>query len=340
MHGQRGDVRGRIELQPFLPIRKARLMRLPLLFALLTLVPSATPTQDERGAPPKRAVLVTGANSGIGRTTTELLAKNGFFVYAGARKDKDIAELNTIENVQAIRLDVTKQEQIDAAVETVRASGRGLYGVINNAGVGVLGPLIELREQDLMFQFDVNVFGPYRVTTAFAPMLIESKGRVATTGSISGTLTWEMGGAYSMSKHAIEAYSDVLGAELAPFGVGVSLIDPGNYKSEIMENMRQRMLDAGYTGKGSRYEKQIEALLASPTDRDQFKEPDEVAQAFLRVLTADEVPRRVMVVSNRQEAEVTIRGALRRVAELNRDQPHAFDRETLIRMLDEALAGE
>lgn len=315
-------------------------MRLPLLFALLTLVPSATPTQDERGAPPKRAVLVTGANSGIGRTTTELLAKNGFFVYAGARKDKDIAELNTIENVQAIRLDVTKQEQIDAAVETVRAGGRGLYGVINNAGVGVLGPLIELREQDLMFQFDVNVFGPYRVTKAFAPMLIESKGRVATTGSISGTLTWEMGGAYSMSKHAIEAYSDVLGAELGPFGVGVSLIDPGNYKSEIMENMRQRMLDAGYTGKGSRYEKQIEALLASPTDRDQFKEPDEVAQAFLRVLTADEVPRRVMVVSNRQEAEVTIRGALRRVAELNRDQPHAFDRETLIRMLDEALAGE
>lgn len=340
MHGQRGDVRGRIELQPFLPIRKARLMRLPLLFALLTLVPSATPTQDERGAPPKRAVLVTGANSGIGRTTTELLAKNGFFVYAGARKDKDIAELNTIENVQAIRLDVTKQEQIDAAVETVRAGGRGLYGVINNAGVGVLGPLIELREQDLMFQFDVNVFGPYRVTKAFAPMLIESKGRVATTGSISGTLTWEMGGAYSMSKHAIEAYSDVLGAELAPFGVGVSLIDPGNYKSEIMENMRQRMLDAGYTGKGSRYEKQIEALLASPTDRGQYKEPDEVAQAFLRVLTADEVPRRVMVVPNRQEAEVTIRGALRRVAELNRDQPHAFDRETLIRMLDEALAGE
>lgn len=315
-------------------------MRHVMTLALFTLLPWTSPRQDASTPTPQRAVLVTGANSGIGRTTTELLAKSGFFVYAGARKDEDLAELNKIANVQAIRLDVTKQDQIDAAVETVRAAGRGLYGLINNAGVAVVGPLIELREQDLAFQFDVNVFGPYRVTKAFAPMLIDSKGRVATTGSISGTVSWAMGGAYSMSKFAVEAYTDALSAELAPFGVGVSVVDPGSYKSEIMTNTRQRMLDAGYTGKGSRYERQIQSMLEAPWDRSEFDEPDDVAQAFLDVLTAKEPRRRVMVVPDREEAEITIRAALQRVAQLNENQPHAFDRETLIRMLDEAMAGE
>lgn len=170
-----------------------------------------------------RAVLVTGASSGIGRTTTEYLAANGFFVYAGARKQADLDALNELESVQAIRLDVNIQEEIDAAVETVRAEGRGLYAVINNAGVVILAPLVEVSEEDLAFQMNVNVFGPYRVTKAFAPMLIESQGRVATTGSISGILTWTFGGPYTMSKHAIEAFTDVLAAELAPFGVKVSV---------------------------------------------------------------------------------------------------------------------
>ena len=86
----------------------------------------------------QKAVLVTGASTGIGRKITELLAARGVFVYAGARKEKDLEELDAIENVQSIRLDVTIQEDIDAAVETVTKEGRGLYGLVNNAGVGML----------------------------------------------------------------------------------------------------------------------------------------------------------------------------------------------------------
>jgi NAD(P)-dependent dehydrogenase (short-subunit alcohol dehydrogenase family) len=130
-------------------------------------------------------VLVTGAMSGIGRKTTVLLSRSGFFVYATARKDDDLKALAAIPNVQPIRLDVTKQDQIDAAVKTVQEGGRGLFGLINNAGVAVLAPLIEVTEKDFAFQLDANVYGPYRVTKAFAPLLIESKGRVLTTGSIS-----------------------------------------------------------------------------------------------------------------------------------------------------------
>ena len=289
---------------------------------------------------PQRAVLVTGASSGIGRMTTELLAASGFFVYAGARKEADLAELGKLANVQPIELDVTKQEQIDEAVQTVRDGGRGLWGLINNAGVAVLGPLIELRESDLDFQLDANVYGPYRMTQAFAPLLIESKGRVATTGSISGIVTWAMGGAYTMSKHAVEAFSDTLAAELAPFGVQVSVVDPGNYRSEIMANMRQRLLDSGYTGKGSRYEKQMERLLGGPADRGQFKEPDEVAQAFLHALTAAEPKRRYLVVPNRGEAETTIKAALTRAVQLNAKQPYTLDRDALVKLLDEVLAAQ
>lgn len=310
------------------------------LAALVLFSGSPPPQEPPPAAPARRAVLVTGASSGIGRRTTELLAANGFFVYAGARKDSDLAELDTIEHVQAVRLDVTIPAQIDAAVKTVRDGGRGLWGLVNNAGVAVLAPLIEMRDEDLAFQLDTNVFGPFRVTKAFAPLLIESKGRVAITGSISGAVTWAMGGAYTMSKHAIEAYTDTLAVELAPFGVQVSVVDPGNYRSEIMSNMRQRLIDAGYTGAGSRYEGQMERLLSQPTDRAQFKEPDEVAAAFLHALGDPQPKRRYLVVPNRGEAEVTLKAALKRVAQWNAAQPWTCDRDTLVRMLDEALAAK
>ncbi len=256
-----------------------------------------------------RAVLITGASSGIGLKTAEVLAANGFFVYAGARKPQDLEALNAIENVQGIRLDVNVQEEIDAAVETVQSGGRGLYALINNAGVVVLAPLLEVTEEDLAFQMNVNVYGPYRVTKAFAPLLIESKGRVATTGSISGIVTWGLGGPYTMSKHAVEAYTDVLAIELAELGVEVAVVEPGNYKSKIMDSMVQRMQDAGFSTEGS------------------------MAQ------TTDSPKRRYMVVPNEQEAAFTIRAHIRRLVQLNEDQPYTFTRDELMEMIDEASSA-
>ncbi|MGE3172170.1 MAG: SDR family oxidoreductase [Planctomycetota bacterium] len=288
-------------------------------------------------AAPRRAVLVTGASSGIGRATAELLARNGFFVYAGARKQADLDALDAIEHVQALRLDVTVQADIDAAVATVRSAGRGLYGLVNNAGVLVVGPLIELREQDLAFQLDVNVYGPYRVTKAFAPLLIDSKGRVLTTGSLSGTVCWPMGGAYCISKHAVDAFTDVLAQELRPFDVGVGVVEPGNFRSEIMTNMKERLESAGYTTEGSRYRERLDSMLERPAGRDEYPAPDAVAQAFLTALTAEQTPRRRLVVPNRREAEVTVRAAIARLVELSVGHEFALDREQLVAMLDEEL---
>jgi NAD(P)-dependent dehydrogenase (short-subunit alcohol dehydrogenase family) len=308
-------------------------------FGMRTPVPTS-PAAQERGddTQARLAVLVTGASSGIGRRTAEYLAENGFYVYAGARKQRDIDELSALESVEGVRLDVTVQADIDAAVETVRAGGRGLYGLINNAGVAVVGPLIELSEQDMHFQMDVNVFGPFRVTKAFAPLLIESQGRVSTTGSISGTLTWGMGGAYSMSKHAMEAYSDTLAIELGLLGVKVSIVEPGNYKSDIMASRVERLAERGYTTEGSRYKDYLDGLMQGPVDRAQYKEPDEVAEAFLHALTDDHPQLHYMVVPNEQEARMTIKAALRRVAQLNGAQPYTYSREQLSELLDEVLA--
>lgn len=285
-----------------------------------------------------RAVLITGASSGIGLKTAEVLAANGFFVYAGARKQADIDMLSAMENIQGVRLDVNVQEDIDAAVETVKAGGLGLYALINNAGVVLLAPLVEVTEEDLAFQMNVNVYGPYRVTKAFAPLLIESEGRVATTGSISGIVTWGLGGPYTMSKHAVEAYTDVLAVEMAGFGVDVAVVEPGNYKSDIMASMVERMREKGYSTEGSMAKERMDALLASPADRGQYKEPDEVADAYLDFLTSDSPKRRYMVVPNEQEANATIRAHIRRLVQLNEDQPYEFTRDELMAMIDEAMA--
>lgn len=295
---------------------------------------SALHAQETGG---QRAVLVTGASTGIGRMTAELLASRGFFVYAGARKAQDLQDLDAIDNIQGIRLDVTIQEEIDAAVETVRQAGRGLYGLINNAGVAVIAPLIEVDEGEMDFQLDVNVMGPYRVTKAFAPLIIESKGRISTTGSLSGFVTWPLGGPYTMSKHAIEAFSDVLAMEMAGFDVQVSVIEPGNYNSRIYQNLTQRLNDRGYSTEGSRYKQQMDRILGVADTEGTDPEPEAVAEAFYHAMS-DETPKRhYLVVPIQREAEITIRAAITRLIQINEAHDFSYDRDELVRMVDEAL---
>ncbi len=293
---------------------------------------------EAQGGPEQRAILVTGATSGIGRATAEVLAERGYFVYAGARSAEDIAELNAIPNMQAIRLDVTVPEEIDAAVETVRSEGRGLYGLINNAGVAILEPLIEVEEQDLAFQFDVNVMGPYRVTKAFAPLLIESGGRVSTTGSLSGFVTWPFGGPYTMSKHAIEAFSEVLSLELEEFGVTVSVVEPGNYNSRIYESLAERREARGIGSEGSRYGATIDGMIERALTQRNAPEPDAVAEAFYHAMTNDAPKAHYLVVPVESEAQFTIQSIFNRLVEVNRDHDFTFSRQELIEMLDAALA--
>jgi NAD(P)-dependent dehydrogenase (short-subunit alcohol dehydrogenase family) len=294
------------------------------LLGLLLATPhaGATDAPPEGATPPaRRAVLVTGASTGIGRAITERLAAEGWFVFAGARKDADLAALDAIENVQAVRLDVTKPAEIAAAVETVTKSGRGLYGLVNNAGVAIRGPLAETREEDFHYVMDVNVYGPYRVTRAFSPLIVAQKGRITTISSISGILSAPGLGVYSMSKHAMEAFGDSLAAEMAPLGVRVSLVEPGNYRSEISRTAALRL-----------------GADAALGDRSQYPEPHDVAAAVLHSLADSDPKPRYLVVPVQAEAERTIRKLIEELVQLNAQQPFSYDRGQLVEMLDAALA--
>jgi NAD(P)-dependent dehydrogenase (short-subunit alcohol dehydrogenase family) len=271
---------------------------------------------------PQKAVLVTGASTGIGRKITERLAKDGYFVYAGARKESDLAELDAIENVEAVRLDVTSPADIAAAVDKITKAGRGLYGLVNNAGVAIVGPLVDTKDEDFEWVMDVNVLGPFRVTKAFSPLIVASKGRITTISSISGVLSRPGFGVYSMSKHAIEAFGDALAEEMQPLGVKVSLVEPGNYRSEIGKTASERL-----------------GLKTPLADRSKYPEPDDVAAAVASFLADANPKRRYMVVPVQKEAEVTIRKALQETVQLNEKQPFTYDRKALVEMLDAELAA-
>jgi len=215
-----------------------RYLLLSLVFVFTALLPSAHAFADTA-----KAILVTGASTGSGRMIAETLAAKGHFVFAGARKDKDLEALNSIENIQSIRLDVTIQSEIDAAVQTVRKSGRGLYAVINNAGVGLMAPLIELEEDDLDF-------------------------------------------------------NDSL------------------YKEEWESNW---VLAGG--------------------DLSAIKGPEDIVGAVEHALFDPNPQQRYMVVGDPGRADRTMRALLRRMLELNENQAYTYDREDLIKLLDEEMAS-
>jgi NAD(P)-dependent dehydrogenase (short-subunit alcohol dehydrogenase family) len=289
----------------------------------------------------QKAVLITGANSGLGRAMAETLAANGYFVYAGARKDKDLQELSAIDNIQGIRLDVNKQDQIDAAVKTISEAGRGLYGLVNNAGVAVVQPLIEIEEEDFDFQMNVNVYGPYRVTKAFAPLIIESKGRIIIIGSISGTLSSATWGPYSMTKFAMEAYADALADEMRSFGVHVSLVEPGAYRSNIGKSALERMAERNQSADDSRLKDEMdESVDWLKLFENDHGDPAEVADAVMRALFEDNPKPRYLTVPTQDQAYWTIYRAIERMVEQNHDHKFSYDREELIEMLDAALAKQ
>lgn len=288
---------------------------LTLLFAVPTAIAEA-PAADGQ-----KAVLITGASTGIGRKVTERLAADGYFVYAGARKEQDLKELDAIENVQAIRLDVTKPDEIAAAVADVTRAGRGLWGLVNNAGVAITGPVADTKEEDFALLMDVNAFAPLSMSKAFIPLIAESKGRIVIISSIAGILSSGSLGAYSMSKHAVEAFGDSLAVQVEPLGVKVSLVEPGKFNSQLAITAEKLTgsVDPGFA------------------NRSRFKEPDEVAVAVEQALFEPSPKRRYLVVSERSEAEITIRKVIEELVQLNEGQPYTYSRDALVGMLDEAL---
>ena len=182
-------------------------------------------------------VVITGTSTGIGAASALLLAEKGFRVFAGVRNDADGDALvaRSSGELTPIPIDITDEASISAAVDAVEGAvgERGLFGLVNNAGIVKPGPLELQPMADFRRQLEVNLIGQVAVTQAFLPLIRRGKGRIVNVGSIGGRVVLPLHGAYSASKFGMEAVSDALRLELRQWRIPVSHIDPGATETAI-----------------------------------------------------------------------------------------------------------
>lgn len=182
-------------------------------------------------------VVVTGASRGIGRCIALTLASHGFRVFAGVRREPDgtALERDGEGRIVPVPLEVTDPVSIHAAVGrvTTDAGPRGLAGLVNNAGIAVMGPTEQVPVSTVEEIFRVNVYGTIAVTQAFLPLLRKGRGRLVNVSSGNGKIAFPFTGAYCGSKFALEGFSDTLRLELAPWGIHVIVIEPGAFDTTM-----------------------------------------------------------------------------------------------------------
>ena len=251
----------------------------------------------------KGAVVVTGASTGIGRACALRLDRLGFQVFAGVRKEADGKALKKKArgSLMTVRLDVTDDAAITAAAELVgNAVGEeGLLGLVNNAGIVKPGPLEFLPLGDLRAQLDVNVIGQIAVTQAFLPLLRKGSGRIVNIGSIGGRMATPFQGAYNASKFAMEALTDSLRLELKPWGIHVSIVEPGNIDTPIWQKglgQADVLLEKMPAHGRELYDPAVDAARqAAEKSAKAAIPPSAVAKAVVHALTAEKPKTRYVV---------------------------------------------
>jgi NAD(P)-dependent dehydrogenase (short-subunit alcohol dehydrogenase family) len=243
-----------------------------------------------------RSVVITGASTGIGAAAARYLAERGFTVFAGVRKaaDGEALKQGAKGDLRILHLDVTDKDSIAAAGQAVSgALGKArLTGLVNNAGIAIMGPLAIQPMKDFRAHFEVNVFGMLATTQAFTPLLgsdparTGAPGRIVTITSVGGRIASPFLGAYTATKHANEAMSDALRRELMIYGIDSITIGPGSVKTPIWDKAEQAMKKNPYTESDwgasiAIYEKAM--LTAGRTGL----EPGEIARVIEEALTAE-----------------------------------------------------
>jgi len=250
-----------------------------------------------------RAVVVTGASSGIGEASALKLATVGFDVFAGVRKEADGERLRSESGSKVVPLsiDVTDQDSIRAAAAQVtEAVGeRGLAGLVNNAGVAISGPLEFIPIEELRQQIEINLIGQVAVTQAFLGLIRAGRGRIVNVSSIGGRIALPFAGPYAASKFGIEAISDSLRRELRPWGIEVSVIEPGSVATKIWDKgtAKARELSANLPAEGMELYggaiAKMQKLAAETAARGM--PPEEVAEDVIHALTSAKPKTRYLV---------------------------------------------
>jgi NAD(P)-dependent dehydrogenase (short-subunit alcohol dehydrogenase family) len=250
-----------------------------------------------------KAVVITGTSTGIGRACAERMAAEGWTVYAGVRKEADADELkrSVAGDVRPVLLDVTDDDQIAAVVARLQdeLGGRGLDGLVNNAGVAEGGPIETVTDADWRWHFDINVFGLVNLTRESLPLLRAAKGRVVNVASIAGRISAPLMAPYSAGKHAVEAISEALRFEVADFGMQVACVEPGEIESAIWEKADDQMVKIEATLDAdalARYDRHLDMLHGFVADGKKRGIPAaRVAKAVHHALTANRPKHRYLV---------------------------------------------
>ncbi|MBC8951716.1 SDR family oxidoreductase [Xenorhabdus sp. PB62.4] len=192
----------------------------------------------------QKAILITGCSSGIGLAAAKTLHQRGYRVLAACRKPDDLAHMRKL-GFEPIELDLDDKESVERAAKTVIEFTNGrLFGLFNNGGFGVYGPLESISREQMEKQFSTNFFGTHQLTCLLLPAIrAYGAGRIVQTSSVMGLLSTPGRGAYAASKYALEAWSDALRGELAKTGIKVSLIEPGPINTRFTENVNQTQQD-------------------------------------------------------------------------------------------------
>ncbi|HEY5075869.1 MAG TPA: SDR family NAD(P)-dependent oxidoreductase [Acidimicrobiia bacterium] len=237
-----------------------------------------------------QTVLVTGCSTGIGRALARELKARGHRPFATARKLEALADL-AAEGIETLRLDVNDASSIASAVAEVVARAGRIDVLVNNAGVNLFGPVMELRVDEVRAVFETNVLGLMAVTQAVFPAMADRRsGRIVNVGSVVGILPTPFAAAYCASKTAVHMLSDVLRMEAAPFGIAVVVVQPGGVQSNISDSGSREL--ERFAAPGSRYRLAYEGIRkrAYASQKGAMPTPD-FARELVKKAFANPAPR-------------------------------------------------
>lgn len=190
-----------------------------------------------------KIVLITGASSGMGKETAHLLLKNGFEVYAVARRTEMMEDLKKA-GAHVLKMDITKKEDIQNVVNIIMNEKGRIDILINNAGFGMYGAMEDTNIDEARYQFEVNIFGLARLTQLILPVMRKQKtGKIINISSMGGKIYTPLGSWYHATKHALEGWSDCLRIEVKKFGIDVVIIEPGLIQTEFGDVMLKSMME-------------------------------------------------------------------------------------------------
>ena len=244
-------------------------------------------------------ILVTGASSGIGLGIVTTLGKNGHKVFAGVLNQSEKDLFPNLKNVIPVILDVEDDDNVESVKTLLEKEGLDI--LINNAGIGIAGPLIEVSKKEMQKQFNVNVFSQIIMIQAMRDLLINSKGHIISISSINGHVPSPYSGLYAMSKFAIEAMNEALRVELNKFGIRVTTVNPGLYHTQMLYKLKEYLAEKADK---SIYYKEMYAEMKNFDPTGLGRDVSIIGNDLLKIVNSETPPDRFVSANGEEKKEL------------------------------------